>query len=86
MQNLLQSGIYEVAGKHFNTYDLAKVWESVNGFDKYEVISKFAAIDEALEEQSATMLAEQEMEQTMSQPTAMEMGMDAEMMGNEDEL
>jgi hypothetical protein len=85
MQNLLQSGIYEVAGKHFNTYDLAKVWESVNGFDKYEVISKFAAIDEALEEQSATMLAEQEMEQTMSQPTAMEMGMDAEMMGDEDE-
>jgi hypothetical protein len=85
MQNLIQSGIYEVAGKHFNTYDLAKVWEAVNGFDKYEVIRKFAAIDETLEEQEATLLAEQELEKTMSQPTATEMEMDAEM-EVEDEL
>ena len=43
------------------------------------MIKKFAAIDEAMEEQEATMLAQQEMEKTMSEPTALEMGMDAEM-------
>jgi hypothetical protein len=86
LQNLKQSGIYDIVGKHFNTYDLARVWEDLNGFDKFGTVSKFAHIDEALEEQEASMLAEQEMEQTMSQPTSMEMGMDAEMMEEEDEV
>ena len=79
LQNLNQSGMYQIFGKHFDTYDLARVWESLNGFESYQVISKFAAIDEAMEEQEATMLAQQEMEKTMSEPTALEMGMDAEM-------
>lgn len=86
LQNLTQGPLYQILGKHFNTYDLARVWESLNGFENFEVIKKFAAIDEAMEEQEATMLAQQEMEQTMSQPTAMEMGMDADMMGEDDEL
>ena len=79
MQNLTQGPLYQIIGKHFNTYDLARVWETLNGFENYEVIKKFAAIDEAMEEQEATMLAEQEMQQTMSQPTPMEMEMDAGM-------
>tara|TARA_R110000851_G_scaffold18660_1_gene58434 strand:- start:931 stop:2688 length:1758 start_codon:yes stop_codon:yes gene_type:complete len=79
LQNLTQGPMYQILGKHFNTYDLARVWESLNGFENYQVIKKFAAIDEAMEEQEATMLAQQEMEQTMSNPTALEMGMDAEM-------
>ena len=79
LQNLTQGPMYQILGKHFNTYDLARVWESLNGFENYQVIKKFAAIDEAMEEQEATMLAQQEMEQTMSQPTPLEMGMDAEM-------
>lgn len=79
LQNLTQGPMYQILGKHFNTYDLARVWESLNGFESYQVIKKFAAIDEAMEEQEATMLAQQEMEKTMSEPTALEMGMDAEM-------
>ena len=86
LQNLTQGPLYQILGKHFNTYDLARVWESLNGFENYEVIKKFAAIDEAMEEQEATMLAQQEMEKTMSQPTAMEMEMDAGMMEEEDEF
>ena len=85
LQNLTQGPMYQILGKHFNTYDLARVWESLNGFENYQVIKKFAAIDEAMEEQEATTLAQQSMEQTMSQPTAIEMEMDAEMMGDEDE-
>jgi hypothetical protein len=84
LQNLQQSGMYQIFGKHFNTYDLARVWETLNGFENYQVITKFAAIDEAVEEQEATVLAEQEMQKTMSNPTALEMDMDAEMeMGDE---
>jgi hypothetical protein len=58
----------------------------LNGFENYQVIKKFAAIDEAMEEEEATMLAQQEMEQSMAQPSPIEMQMDAEMeqeMGNE---
>jgi hypothetical protein len=86
LQNLQQSGMYQIFGKHFNTYDLARVWETLNGFENYQVIKKFAAIDEAMEEEEATMLAQQEMEQSMSQPSPIEMQMDAEMeqeMGDE---
>jgi hypothetical protein len=84
LQNLTSGPMYQILGKHFNTYDLARVWESLNGFENYQVIKKFAAIDEAMEEQEATMLAQQELEDTMSNPTALEMGMDAEMeMGDE---
>ena len=79
LQNLTQGPMYQILGKHFNTYDLARVWESLNGFENYQVIKKFAAIDEAMEEQEATMLAQQEMEQNMSQPSPIEMQMDAEM-------
>ena len=79
LQNLTSGAMYQILGKHFNTYDLARVWESLNGFENYQVIKKFAAIDEAMEEQEATMLAQQELEDTMSNPTALEMGMDAEM-------
>jgi hypothetical protein len=79
LQNLTQGPLYQILGKHFNTYDLARVWETLNGFENYQVIKKFAAIDEAMEEQEATMLAQQEMEKTMSEPTALEMGMDAEL-------
>ena len=45
----------------------------------------FSSVIKVLEEQEATMLAEQELEKTMSQPTATEMEMDAEM-EVEDEL
>jgi hypothetical protein len=86
LQNLIQSGMYQVIGKHFKTYGLAKVWEALNGFESFEVVQKFAIIDETMEEQEATMLAEQELEQTMGQQTAMEMQMDAEMQEGEDDL
>jgi len=86
LQNLTQGPLYQIVGRHFNTYDLARVWESLNGFESFEVIKKFAAIDEEMEAQEATMLAEQQMQQTMSQPTAMEMEMDADMMEEDDEL
>jgi len=86
LQNLTQGPLYQIVGRHFNTYDLARVWESLNGFESFEVIKKFAAIDEEMEAQEATMLAEQQMQQTMSQPTAMEMEMDADMVEEDDEL
>jgi hypothetical protein len=82
LTQLTNTNISQMVAPHINTYNLAKTVESLYGFDKYEFINKFAAVDENLEMQEKQMMAEQEMVKTSSEPTSLEMGM----MGEEDEF
>lgn len=73
LNQLANTNLYQIIGQHANTYNIARAWEDLAGFDKFETIGKLAAIDEQLEAQEKQMYAEQEMVNTMSEPTAREM-------------
>lgn len=75
---LANSNLAQLVGQHINTYNLARAVEELSGFDKFEFITKFAAIDEQAEQQEAVMMAEQQVAKTMSEPTELELGLEAQ--------
>lgn len=80
------SGLNQVANSqigamimpHINTYQLARVVEKLFQFENYEFVNKFASIDEQLEMQQKQMLAQQQTVADASQPTSLEMDMQAQ--------
>tara|TARA_R100000541_G_scaffold58548_1_gene69946 strand:- start:2524 stop:4278 length:1755 start_codon:yes stop_codon:yes gene_type:complete len=77
LNQLANSNLIQVLGPHINTYQLSKTFEELNGFDKFGFVNKFASVDEQLEMQEKQMLAEQEMVKQSSEPTMLEMEMEA---------
>lgn len=73
LNTFANSNLVQLVGKHIDTYSLARTAEDLFGFDKFDFIKKFAVIDETLEQEERAMLAEQEMVNMASQPTALEM-------------
>lgn len=82
LTQLANTQIGQMVAPHINTYNLAKTVEELYGFDKFGFVNKFASIDEQMEAEERSMLAQQEMVQQSSEPTSLEMGM----MEEEDEF
>ena len=82
LTQLANTQIGQMVAPHINTYNLAKTVEELYGFDKFGFVNKFASIDEQMEMEERSMLAQQEMVQQSSEPTSLEMGM----MEEEDEF
>ena len=80
LTQLANTQIGQMVAPHINTYNLAKTVEELYGFDKFGFVNKFASIDEQMEAEERSMLAQQEMVKQSSEPTALEM----EMMQDED--
>lgn len=72
LNTLANTNIAQLVGQHIDTYRLAKVVESLYGFDKYEFIKKFAVVDEQMELQKKQMYAEQEAVMEGAAPTSLE--------------
>ena len=71
LQQLANSNLGQMIGQHISTWQLAKAVEQIGGFDKFEIINKFAVIEEQQEAQSLQTTAEemqlQDLEQRMAQ-------------------
>ena len=74
---MANSNIAQLVGQHIDTYRLAKTVETLYGFNNYEFIKKFAVIDEQLEAQEKQMMADQQSVVDASQPTSLEMELEA---------
>jgi len=75
LTQLANTQIGQMVAPHINTYNLAKTVEELYGFDKFGFVNKFASIDEQMEAEERSMLAQQEMVKQSSEPTALEMEM-----------
>lgn len=75
INTLVNTNLMPAIAKHMDTFKLAKTWEELSGFEQYDIINKFAAVDEAVEEQQSTMLAQQQMAQASSEPTLQELAL-----------
>lgn len=78
LNQLANTNLAQIIGQHINTFNVAKAWEELAGFEKYETISKLAMIDEQVEQQEKSLYAEQEVAQRLSEPTPMEMELEAD--------
>ena len=72
LNQLANTNLGTIIGEHLDTFQLAKVVEELYGFDKFNFIKKFRAIDEQVEREKKSMLAEQEIVGEASQPTLLE--------------
>lgn len=70
---LANSNLGQLIGSHINTFNLAKAVETLGGFSKFEFVSKFAAVEEALEQQQQTQMAEQVNMDQLQQPSLAEL-------------
>lgn len=78
INTMANSNIAQLVGQHIDTYRLAKTVETLYGFNNYEFIKKFAVIDEQLEAQEKQMMADQQSVVDASQPTSLEMELEAD--------
>jgi len=78
LNQLFASNAAQFLGTHMNTFNLAKTWETLSGFDDYDIIQRFAAIDESTEAQKFQAEAERELVDTLSQPSVQEMQQNAD--------
>lgn len=85
LTQLANTQIGQMVAPHINTYNLAKTVEELYGFDKFGFVNKFASIDEQMEAEERSMLAQQEMVKQSSEPTSLEMEMMQEEEGFDDE-
>ena len=77
INQLVNTNLISAIGKHLDTFNLGKTWEELSGFEQYKLVDKFAAIDEAVEEQQVTTIAQQQSIQQASEPTLTELELDA---------
>lgn len=73
MQSLFSTGAIQVVAPHINLYNLTKAWEELNGFDDFDLVQKFAAIEESVESQQFQAEAERELVNSLQQPTIQEL-------------
>lgn len=78
IDKLANTNLIQLIGKHVDSFRTARVWEELSGFNNFELVEKFSAIEEAVEEQQMTMMAQQEVAQSSSQPTMAEMELEEE--------
>lgn len=78
LNQLFASNAIQAMGQHLNTFRLSKTWEELSGFDDFELVQKFAAIDEGMEAQQFQAEAEREMVNQLSEPSVQEMMLDAD--------
>lgn len=64
--------------QHVDSFNLAKAIEKLSGLDDFEIIRRFAAVQEQGEMQKESAMVEQDVVNDMSQPTPMEMGLEDE--------
>lgn len=67
-----------IVAAHVNTFNFAKAIEELSGLDDFQIVSKFAAMDEQAEMQKEQMLVQQDAARTMSEPSSIELAMEAE--------
>ncbi len=60
---------------HVDSYNLAKAIETLSGLDEFGIIKKFAAIEEQGGAEKASAAVEQDLVESLSQPTAREMSL-----------
>lgn len=65
----------QLFAQHIDTYNLAKAIEQLSGLDDYDIIRRFAAVQEQGEMQKEQAMVEQDVVNDMSQPSPLEMGM-----------
>ena len=65
----------QLFAQHIDTYNLAKAIEQLSGLDDYDIIRRFAAVQEQGEMQKEQAMVEQDVVNEMSQPSPLEMGM-----------
>lgn len=73
INQLVNTNLGQVIGAHINTYSLAKTVEGLYGFEKFDFINKFAAMDEQVEQEKAAVLAEQDVTSELAEPTVAEL-------------
>lgn len=77
LQQLGNSNLAQLIASHINTYNLAQSVERLGGFEQFEIIKKFAALEEQAEAQSLQASLEQGMVDELSQPSIQEMTLEA---------
>lgn len=77
IMQLGNSNLMQSVGTHINTNNLAKTLERLGGFQRYEFVEKFAAMDEAAEAQMHQNALEQAQQQQMANPSLGEVEMEA---------
>lgn len=77
LNQLANSNLSQLIIKHLDTFSLAKTWEELSGFQDYKIVDKMAFIEESVEEQEASMLAQQQVASSASEPTLQEIALDA---------
>ena len=78
LNQLFASNALQIMGSHMNTYNLSKTWETLSGFDDFDIVQRFAAIDEATEAQKFQAEAERELVSSMSRPSLQEMQLESD--------
>ena len=84
LQQIANTNLGQVLAKHSNTWNIAMAVEYVYGFQDFELFNKYAAIEEALEEQEVTNLAQQEAVSNASQPSVQELALQEDLDAGED--
>ncbi|CAH9015458.1 coil containing protein [Vibrio phage 275E43-1] len=85
MINQLANGnMMQVIAPHVNTGNLAKTLERLGGFERYEFIEKFAALDEQAEMQMKQNAVEQAQQGQMMNPSLGEVEMEAALGATQD--
>jgi hypothetical protein len=77
IMQLANGNLMQIIGAHVNSNNLAKTLERLGGFQRYEFVEKFAAIDEQAEMASHQNAIEQSLQQNMMNPSLGEVEMEA---------
>lgn len=81
LMTIANSNLAGLVGQHTITWKLAQAVERLGGFEKYELFTKFGAIDEQTEAQMHQAAAEQNLQQSLSQPSLQEDAITAQLGG-----
>lgn len=73
LQTVFSSPLAQYIQPHLNTYGLTEVVNKVFGFDEFEMFSKFASVEEQLDQQKAANVAQQELVRSTDQLTPEEL-------------
>lgn len=73
LQQIAATPLMELMRPHMNSWALSETFSYVHGFDEFDIFAKFAAIEEQVEQQEFTNLAQQELAASTEQRTPEEL-------------